>query len=65
MAASAALLSTHLLILKASRGSGFLAPADLFHIYENGSAAFFGWAFLRMGVGRLESSIVLGPIRCL
>ena len=63
MAASAALLSTHLLILKASRGSGFLAPADLFHTHENAGATFFGSAFLRMGVGKPESSIVLGPIR--
>jgi hypothetical protein len=63
MVVSAALLSTHLLILKASRGSGFLAPADLFHTHENGSATFLGLVFLRMGVGGLESSIVLGPIR--
>jgi hypothetical protein len=30
-----------LLMLKASRGSGFfLAPADLFHNHENGGAIF-------------------------
>lgn len=63
-AAPAAAASTHLLMLKASRGSGFcLAPADLLHTYQSAGPSSLLRLLLRVGVGRLKSSVGLGLVR--